>query len=141
MAVLVLLASWCGALAQSKLESTAVGSGSAPQLAPEPLLLTNADAESRGEQAGVGSKWELSGPIVPPLKAKKFWEVPRRVLHLVNPFAPHETTPQVPGTRELSPRAWSTVVGWSPGRSAFPDETTHEPSMCLFSLTRTPAGK
>jgi len=32
----------------------------------------------------------------------------------------------------LDPRAWTTVVGWHPGESAFATGERHEPGVCLF---------
>lgn len=79
---------------------------------------------------------QASGPLVRPFKAKKLREMPRRVLHLFNPFARTEAAAETVSVRELSPRAWTTTVGWHPGGSAFSDAVTHEPSLSLISLSR-----
>jgi hypothetical protein len=84
-----------------------------------------------------GKKLELSGPLVRPFKARKIREVPRRLLHLINPIAPLERKEEFESTRGLSVRAWTSVVGWNAGGSAFPDALTHESSMGLISLTKT----
>jgi hypothetical protein len=81
-------------------------------------------------------KFRISGPLVRPFKAKKITEVPRRLLHLINPFArtdsPSGSSMQT--VRDLSPRAWTTAVGWHSGGSSFQNEITHEPQMNLLSV-------
>ena len=79
----------------------------------------------------------ISGPLVQPFKAKRLREVPKRLWHLVNPFAPTEPKPAYERTPVLSTRAWSTTVGWNPGRSAFPDAVTHESTLSLVSFSGT----
>ena len=75
------------------------------------------------------TKVHVSGPLVRPMKAKSASDLGRRVLHLVSPFS--DESPNLPPGAEVSgpvnTRAWSTIVGWSPGRSAFPDDSSHEP--------------
>lgn len=75
------------------------------------------------------TKVRLSGPAVRPMKAKNVSDFSRRVLHLFSPFS--DEKPNLPPGAEVSgpvsTRAWTTVVGWSPGQSAFPDESHHEP--------------
>ena len=79
----------------------------------------------------------ISGPLVQPFKAKRLREVPKRLWHLVNPLAPAEPKPAYERTPTLSTRAWSTTVGWSSGRSAFPDAVTHESTLGLISFSGT----
>jgi hypothetical protein len=78
----------------------------------------------------VVSKTEIhvSGPLIVPLKAKSASDFGHRVLHLFSPFASEEPAGQPAAVGPVNTRAWSTVVGWSPGRSAFPDGTWHEPA-------------
>jgi hypothetical protein len=75
------------------------------------------------------TKMRLTGPLVRPLKAKSGSDFGRRVLHLFSPFSDEQ--PNLPPGAEVSgpvnTRAWSTLVGWTPGRSAFPDDTWHDP--------------
>jgi hypothetical protein len=50
-------------------------------------------------------------------------------------FAPVQTTNSVENLKPvdgLDPRAWSTVVGWHPGQSAFATGERHEGRLCLF---------
>jgi hypothetical protein len=84
----------------------------------------------------VGKDFQLSGPLVRPFKSKKLREVPRRLLHLINPFALVEPRKEIEPIREVSPRAWTSTVGWSTGRSSAPVEVTHEPTMSLISVSR-----
>ena len=69
----------------------------------------------------------VSGPLVQPLKAKSGSGFVGRVAHWFNPF--YKGQPNVPPAPSgpMKTRAWSTIVGWNPGRSAFPDEKWHEP--------------
>lgn len=86
-----------------------------PPPAPNPLFTTNV----------------ITGPLVEPFRTRRPAQVPKRLLNLVNPFAPMETarTPHKGASRDLSARSWSSVVGWKPGQSQFVDERTHEPTM------------
>lgn len=73
-----------------------------------------------------------------PLSAgRRIVEVPRRVLHLINPFAPSEAKEGFENLRDLNPRAWTTTVGWHPGTPPFQDAVTHESSLSLIDLNRS----
>ena len=69
----------------------------------------------------------VSGPLIVPLKAKSASDFGHRVLHLFSPFASEEPAGQPTALGPVNTRAWSNIVGWSPGRSAFPDGAWHEP--------------
>jgi hypothetical protein len=78
---------------------------------------------------------QVSGPLVRPLKATSASDFGHRIFSLVNPFS--REAPNVPAAASgpVSTRAWSTIVGYSPGRSAFPDGAWHEPPhLDLFSV-------
>ena len=77
---------------------------------------------------------QITGPLVQPFKAKKFHEFPKRLLHLVNPFARSQPKQQTLDFRDYNPRAWASSISWRPGASAFADPVTHESSMGLFSV-------
>jgi hypothetical protein len=82
----------------------------------------------------------LSGPVATTLKAKSAGDFSRRVLRLFNPFSSQEQNlPSTVSTASgpVSTRAWSTIVGWSPGQSAFPDEHYHEPPQLRLITVRT----
>ena len=83
----------------------------------------------------VGKDFQFSGPLVRPFKSHKLREVPRRLLQLINPFAPVEPGEEIESVRGISPRAWTSTVGWSTGRSSLPVEVTHEPIMSLISVS------
>jgi hypothetical protein len=73
------------------------------------------------------TKVRVSGPIVQPLKAKTGADLSHSVLHLFSPFAKEQPAWQTAPSGPVNTRAWSTIAGWNPGRSAIPDETWHEP--------------
>ncbi len=88
------------------------------------------------QPAPVTPNLQVSGPLVEPFKAKQGSSTPKQLLQLVNPFAPVPPQPAPETrTRGISTRAWTSVVGWSPGSSAFPDAVTHEPHMSLVSVS------
>ena len=97
-------------------------------------LMTH-DATAANSELKVGKKLRLRGPLIHPFKGRKLAEVPRRVLHLVNPFAPSRPEP-TDNTNKLNARTWTETVGLRPGMSAFPDAATHESSLSLVSLSR-----
>jgi hypothetical protein len=72
----------------------------------------------------------LSGPVATTLKSKSAGDFSKRVLKLFNPLsAQNQNLPTTVSTASgpVSTRSWSSIVGWSPGQSAFPDEHFHEP--------------
>lgn len=70
----------------------------------------------------------ISGPLIQPLKAKNPSDLSHRVFHLISPFAKEKPKWQTAPTGPVNTRAWNTIVGWNPGRSAFPDDKWLEPS-------------
>ena len=109
--------------------------GSAPQV-PSPVVGAPALAP---DASLVATRFQLSGPLVRPFKGwptRSHWKVPLRLLQSIDPFSP---LPGPANDREraegLSERAWSTVAGWRPGASAFPDAITHESQMGLISAS------
>ena len=100
-------------------------------------LIPDGTGEVSSTNAIVHKRITAAGPLVTPFKAKKLRDVPKRLWHLVNPFASAERKPALERSPGISTRAWSTTVGWSPGRSAFPDEVTHESTMSFVSFSRT----
>ena len=92
-------------------------------------LTPKADVVEKGQ-------FRISGPLVRPFKAKKLREVPKRLFHVINPFARDEES-DLKGTQRVSTQAWATTVGWHPGSSAFADPVSHESSMSLISVSRT----
>ena len=122
---------------QIQVESSAPASNSnSSQHAPVPAEKASL---SRTQAVVPGGGLQASGPVAETLKAKKPREVGKRWQHWFNPLAPTAPKPAedltVPG---VSPRAWTSTVGWNPGRSAFPEGQTHEPAMALVSVTTRP---
>ncbi len=118
----------------------APGSTGEHRLATPPVPLSQSPREPR-EDVIVGASYQLNGPFVGPIKAvkaKKFLQVPVRLLQAVNPLS--ATGPQGKETREdgLSTRAWTTITGWKPGASFMDDPVTHEPEMNLLTISRSP---
>ncbi len=114
--------------AQATTNELASGTNVAELQLKAPILLqlaqpldTNSSAYIIGKQ-----KVEVRGPLVRPLKAKSFSDFARRTAHLFSPFT-DEINDRTPSYEPVSSRAWSTIAGWSPGRSAFPDNMWHEP--------------
>jgi hypothetical protein len=101
--------------------------------APESRVRVEDLQAAQPDKVKLKKHFVLTGPLVHAFNVKKVAEVPKRLLHLVNPFGKaelgEETQHEVDG---LDTRSWSTVVGWHPGASAFPDATTQEP-VGLFS--------
>lgn len=80
----------------------------------------------------------VSGPLIELFHSAKPTELPNRLLHLINPFAPMEARAVTPNVPNEHPRAWTARVGWNPGGSAFPDPRTHELGLSLFSMFTAP---
>jgi hypothetical protein len=102
-----------------------------PQVVLRPLDLSSSGSS---ERVIVKRKLRISGPLVRPFKAKTGSEFSKRVVHLFSPFASEDSSTQAEPSGPVSSRAWSTMVGWNPGRSAFPDDTWHEPQLRLISI-------
>jgi hypothetical protein len=98
------------------------------------VVASDASAEPQ-TNAVARKRITVGGPLVQPFKSKRLRDVPKRLWQLVNPFTPTEPKPAYEQSRIISTRAWNTTVGWAPGRSAFPDEVTHEPTMSLISFS------
>jgi hypothetical protein len=137
LVVLLGLAAGQAVAQQTGREASATSTNSSALHDDSRLLAPLLEDTKGSQELLVVKKIELGGPVIKPLKVKKLSEVPRVILQLINPFAPSERKIEFQTTRGLSTRAWSTVVGWHPGGSAFSDPMTHEPSMALVSLNRS----
>ncbi len=87
------------------------------------------------EEAIRTKKLQISGPLVSPFKAHRVLEVPRRLLHLINPFARRASESRLERAETVEARAWTTMVGWRPGQSAFADDRHHEAKLRLVTIT------
>jgi hypothetical protein len=85
------------------------------------------DLESKPSELKLGKGLHARGPLVHLFHTRKAGEVPKRFWQLINPFARSEAAPEyeVVHARDLSPRAWSAVVGSHPGVSTFTFSLTH----------------
>ena len=92
----------------------------------------------RKSDVTVGKKFRISGPLVALFKGKSIRQTPKRFLQLINPFQQRaeEAAPEWTGGSDLNPRAWSSLVGWRPGASAFPDPATHEGGITVVGFSR-----
>jgi len=119
--------------------------GSAPNTKPaglsaNPHLETylqnnnNNSAQVNQQHVAVTPKLQASGPLIEPFKPNQTSSTPKRLLNLINPFAPVEP-PSPRQTSGLSTRSWTSVAGWNPGGSAFPNGVTHESQMSLISVS------
>ena len=124
-------------LAQQQGRELSAAATNSAALRDESRLLAPLIADTKPSQdVLVRKNVELSGPLVRPFRARKIGEIPKRLLQLLNPFAPSERKEELESTRGLSARAWSSTVGWHPGGSAFSDAVTHEPTMSLISAVK-----
>lgn len=92
-------------------------------------------APSPAEGFRIGKHFRIGGPLVAPLKAKKVWDFPLRLLRMLNPFAKSAASGQAADFGSVESRAWTTIVGWTPGQSPFPDDTHHESQLRLLSVS------
>jgi hypothetical protein len=98
------------------------------------LQNNNTNNMQANQQVAVTPKLQASGPLIEPFKPNQTSSTPKRLLNLINPFAPVEP-PSPRQTSGLSTRSWTSVAGWNPGGSAFPNGVTHESQMTLISVS------
>lgn len=82
--------------------------------------LLNAELQSKQSEVRLGKQFHARGPLIHLFHTRKPGEVPKRFWQLINPFtrsAP-QPEPEIISSRDLNPRAWTTVAGWSPGVAA-----------------------
>ena len=135
-AVLVLSATVVPVFGQQKgLEGSATSKESI-RLDKERLsAILNQDTNAIASTANIGKHLKVEGPAVKVLKSGKLRSMPKRLVQLINPFAPSEPKEEFKRSRDLNPTPWASSLGWSPGRSAFSDPVTHEPSMKIISVS------
>jgi hypothetical protein len=80
----------------------------------------NPDLQSKGSEIQLGKKLHARGPLVHLFHTRKPGEVPKRFWQMINPFSRSAPQPEseLISSRDLSPRAWTSVAGWHPGVSA-----------------------
>ncbi len=62
-------------------------------------------------------------------------------LHWFAPVKTTKTKENLKPVEGLDPRAWTTVVGWHPGESAFATGETQRSKLCLFWVDVEPSPK
>jgi len=108
-----------------------------PPLDLNRFLISLSDETIMTHDRSDGKRFQLGGPLEKVFKRKKWRDVPRRIVSLVNPFSPEErATTELRPRGNLNPRAWSTLVGLHPGQSSFPDARTHESTLGLVSISK-----
>src|SRR5262245_23739623 len=79
----------------------------------------NPETQAKSSDIRLGKEFRAHGPLIHLFHTRKPGEVPKRFWQLINPFARSQRVAapesEVPRARDLSPRAWTSVAGWSPG--------------------------
>ena len=85
----------------------------------------------------VGQASAQSQTNAPPASAIITVQKPK--FHWLAPPTMTNSTKNLKPVEGLEPRAWTTVVGWHPGESAFVTGETHEGGWCLFWIDLGPS--
>lgn len=118
--------------------SAATSSTNGTPLSFEPILSYDLNAEpadSTQDKVVLKRGLKLTGPLVSMFKGRGVLGAPARLLQMINPFSKAAPAAIERRVEPVEARAWTTIVGWSPGRSAFPDDEHHEPQLRLFSVS------
>jgi hypothetical protein len=111
------------ALAQE--DNVSIGRTNAPALSFETRMAPylNPETQARSSDVRLGKEFRARGPLIHLFHTRKPGEVPKRFWQLINPFSRSERAAapeaELPRARDLSPRAWASVAGWSPGVSSY----------------------
>lgn len=109
--------------------NVAIGRTNAPALSFDNAASAylNPESESKVSELKLGKGLRARGPLVHLFHVRKPGEVPKHFWQLINPFSRSEAVSETEmiHTRDLSPRAWSAVVGSHPGVSTFTFSLTH----------------
>jgi hypothetical protein len=110
---------------------------------PTTFLDFEADAkiEAQRNEVQLGPTLRATGPLVYPIKGRGVLSFPGRLIQLVNPFSKANIGTSPARIEPVENRAWTTIVGWNPGRSAFPDDEHHEPQTRLISVSTSTDSK
>src|SRR5439155_20506150 len=104
----------------SGLKERITSSPRAPQAEPTPLPIETTSEDRVDSSAR--KKFRIRGPLVSLFKPKTIKEAPRRLLHWFKPQTGRdELSPEINPYAGLSPRSWTSTVGWHPTASAFND--------------------
>jgi hypothetical protein len=114
---------------------------SAPLTSPSATPTFELKASEPSPELQAGKKWRIGGPLVSIFKGGKIRQAPGRFFRAINPFrrAAEERSAgseaEFERYQDISPRAWSTSVGWHPIRSGPPDPVTHEGGITLIDIS------
>jgi len=127
---------------QSTAQATHSESTPASSISDAHLLdsLTAQSSAVNGSGANASDRLQVRGPVADLFHACNASDFSGRLLYMVNPFAKSESQKAIEysgSLKRVSPRAWTTIVGWSPGSSAFADPVTHEPTMTFVTFGRS----
>jgi len=118
----------CAGRALAQQANVSTGTTNAPthsfETAVSPSLnvdLRNAELQNKRSEVRLGKEFHARGPLIHLFHTRKPGEVPKRFWQLINPFSRSEAQPEpeLPRSRDLSPRAWTSVAGWHPGVSSY----------------------
>jgi hypothetical protein len=123
----------CAGRVLAQQANVSIGTTNAPlhsfQTAVSPSLnadLRNAELRNQRSEVRLGKEFHAHGPLIHLFHTRKPGEVPKRFWQLINPFSRSEAQPEpeLPRSRDLSPRAWTSVAGWHPGVSSYANSLT-----------------
>jgi hypothetical protein len=123
----------CGGRALAQQANVSMGTTNAPthffETTVSPSLnadLRNTELRNQQSEVRLGKEIHARGPLIHLFHTRKPGEVPKRFWQLVNPFSRSEVRaePELPRSRDLSPRAWTSVAGWHPGVSSYANSLT-----------------
>jgi hypothetical protein len=88
--------------------------------------LRNAELQNKRSEVRLGKEFHAHGPLIHLFHTRKPGEVRKRFWELVNPFSRSEARPEpeLPRSRDPSPRSWTSVAGWHPGVSSYANSLT-----------------
>ncbi len=114
--------------ATAQQSDVSIGRTNAPALSFDTAASSylNIESEPKTSELNISKGLRARGPLVHLFHTKKAGEVPKRFWQLVNPFSRAQAPEtEVMRARDLSPRAWTTVVGSHPGVSSVTYSLTH----------------
>jgi hypothetical protein len=123
----------CAGRALAQQGNVSMGTTNAPthsfETAESPSLnvdLGNAELQNQRSEIRLGKQFHAHGPLIHLFHTRQPGEVRKRFWQLINPFSRSEARPEseLPRSRDLSPRSWTSVAGWHPGVSSYANSLT-----------------
>lgn len=112
------------------------GTGETPSRAATDAVYLQLTAPASEGEVSVSKRLQARGPLVRALKTKRLRDFPRTLTRLFSPGAAPSKPEERRSSGDYSPWAWTAVVGWQPGQTAFADPATHEPRITLVSVSK-----